>query len=164
MGHEIEKQIYQFLIDWYNSLPTEQQLWKKFDKNEFNEQKTAIYKAAHPDYGSVHCDIAFKTKNLIVLIEVENTHRPVESISKYWRLFAQTNWLKTENPTNIPMRYCIIFPPGSNSHKYQERIDQVKLIGQYLATKYEPFEFKNLELREDNKDILIYKLNELVNL
>lgn len=74
-------------------------------------------------------DHAYFFDDLIVVIEYENTKRPVESISKYWWLFENTGW----RTLNLRMQ-CLVFLLRADLNKI--RAESVKILGTELATKY----------------------------
>lgn len=80
------------------------------------------------NYRIVPDDRFYKDKEMI-LIEYENTKRPVESISKYWWLLKNTNWLKEK----IKIKLFII---GLNEVHKGIRDESVEILGSELKSKF----------------------------
>lgn len=117
------------------------------------EDKQLVYKHNHYH---IRPDEAFLYNNNVIIIEYESTPRPVESISKYWWLLKNTNWL--ENKTKI--KYCIFV---LEDHNQNIRRETVIILGEELETKYqEYFEFNYLLPEKICSENIIEKLKNLL--
>ncbi len=74
-------------------------------------------------------DDNFEFRGGHLLIEYEDTKRPVESISKYWWLFYKTEWPQTNR--RIALVFFLV-----NLHVDQIRSESVNILGGELEKKF----------------------------
>ena len=79
-------------------------------------------------------DEAFYFEDKVILVEFESNKRMVESISKYWWLFRNTDWLK--NKIKLELHFVIL-----KSHDDQIREESVQILGNELAKQEANFKF-----------------------
>ncbi|CAN5702674.1 hypothetical protein BH20ACI4_BH20ACI4_10710 [soil metagenome] len=100
-------------------------------------------------------DEAFYYQDNILLVENENNKRPVESISKYFWLFKNTNWLVTGLRIKLLLT---INKEGINAI----RTETIQILGNELTEKYpSEFDFCFIEFNDLNEETLISKLEIL---
>src|SRR5690606_6249239 len=77
---------------------------------------------------SIRPDEYFLFDNIIV-VEYENTKRPVESISKYWWLFHKTDWLS--NNIEMSLIFISVYPKANRIRK-----ESILILGKELESKF----------------------------
>jgi hypothetical protein len=103
-------------------------------------------------------DDAFYQKDCVIAIEYESNKRPVESISKYFWLFENTDWLK--NTVTIHLLFIITNPDLSK--KYEIRLKSIQILGNHLQNMYpKNFKFRYLDYSEINHQNITTRLNDL---
>lgn len=96
-----------------------------------SEQNLVLDGQSYP----VRPDDTYYLADTVIAIEYEDTKRPVESITKYWWLLMNTNWLSHNKKLK-----CAIFPLRTDFVK--SRIEVIPILGSELANKYpDSFEF-----------------------
>ena len=102
-------------------------------------------------------DDRFYSDKEMILIEYENTKRPVESISKYWWLFINTKWLNEK----IRIKLFII---GLNDNHKGIRDESIEILGLELKLKFpESFDFYYIPWNIVSKNEIIKTLNKITN-
>ena len=97
----------------------------------------------------------FKDSNEIILIEYENTKRPIESISKYWWLLERTNWLNEE----IKIQLLIL---GLYNKLNEIRNESIQILGSELKYKYsKDFDFFYIPWKNVSELEIIKKLDKM---
>ena len=134
-----------------------------YEDRKIDKIGDSIYKQSR-EKGSIKCDIFYKYPDKLIVIEIEQTKRPVESITKYWWLLESTDWYV--NYEGLKIQYLIIFRPFKYKDKWkmqmESRREQVKLIGTYLSEKYDFFNFNELTL--ENPELSKEDLNGFIYL
>ena len=102
-------------------------------------------------------DDAFYYQDNILLVEYENNARPVESISKYYWLFENTNWLKEALKIKLLLTINI-----ENINTI--RTETIQILGNELKAKYPlKFDFCFIEYNALNEETLVASLENLTN-
>lgn len=105
-------------------------------------------------------DDAFYFANKAFIMEYENNLRPVESISKYFWLFRQTDWLKE----NIKILMLITINNSTVEKEHRIRVESVRELGMVLKQLYpNNFDFIVLNYSELNSTNIIQSLDLLRN-
>jgi ribosomal protein S17E len=100
-------------------------------------------------------DDAFYYQDNILLVEYENNKRPVESISKYYWLFKNTNWLEA----GLKIKLLLTINKGRIN---AIRTETIKILGDELTEKYpSKFNFCFIEYNALNEETLISELENL---
>jgi hypothetical protein len=100
-------------------------------------------------------DDAYIYNDRVLIIEYENTKRPVESISKYWWLFEKNQWKSLQ----VKMCYCI-FLLGRDSNEI--RRESILILGRELSAKYpDLFFFYCLDQHEISETTIITFLEKV---
>lgn len=160
---------------WEKLLDTEKIIIQYIEQNyrDYAERKIdnfgdSIYKRSQKK-GSIKCDIFYEYPGKLIVIEIEQTKRPVESITKYWWLIEKTDWYKKYEGFNI--QYLIVFRPFKYKGKWkmqmESRREQVNLIGTYISEKYEFFNFNELtfenpKLSNDDLNVITKMLDQFL--
>lgn len=79
-------------------------------------------------------DEAFYFEDKVILIEFESNKRLVESISKYWWLFRDTDW--RNNQIKLELHFVIL-----KSHDDEIRERSVQILGEELSKQENGFKF-----------------------
>ena len=128
-----------------------------FEKLGLDHKDNQVLKIGANNYRIIPDDV-FIADAFLYLIEYENTKRPVESISKYWWLLQNTNWLDN----NLPIKLLFI---GLNETHDGIRSESVQILGQELSIKYPNlFSFFYLPwngVSESSLQALLGKITEL---
>lgn len=116
---------------------------------EYKNDKALNY--CGTNYG-LRPDESFLFANSYFLVEYENNNRPVESISKYFWLLKNTDWLTH----GISISLLIIITNVDLERKYKMRIESIEVLGIVLEELY-PGNFKfgflrNHEISKTNID------------
>jgi hypothetical protein len=74
-------------------------------------------------------DDTYIFNNKVIVVEYEDTKRPVESVSKYWWLFEKSPW----KSLNVKMD-CFVFLLRDDLNEI--RAESVAILGKELVTKY----------------------------
>jgi hypothetical protein len=100
-------------------------------------------------------DDAFYYTDKVLLFEYENNDRPVESISKYFWLFKNTNWLTN----NIKIKLLLtINSPGIN----EIRIQSIPILGNILSQQNpNNFDFHFLNYSQLTEENLLVELEKM---
>jgi hypothetical protein len=125
-----------------------------FDKYEHLHNKKLIVN--NSNYRIIPDDIFYYGKEMI-LIEYENTKRPVESISKYWWLLKNTKWLNEK----IKIKLFII---GLNDAHKGIRDESVEILGSELKLKFpENIDFYYIPWNKVSEIEIIKILSQITN-
>ncbi len=132
-----EKETRQIIIPYFEA-----------NKNFEHHKKGCMLRLNGNSY-QIKPDDAFYYADKVLLFEYENNKRPVESISKYFWLFENTNWLTN----NIKIKLLLTI----NKEKLGKdgiRTQSIKILGNILSQLYQDkfdFHFLNYdELTEEN--------------
>ncbi len=103
-------------------------------------------------------DDAFYHSDRVLLFEYENNKRPVESISKYFWLFNNTEWLKE----NIKIKLLLTINNQEVEAEYAIRTESIQILGKKLNQEYpNNFDFHFLNYSELTEENLLAKLAEM---
>lgn len=92
----------------------------------------------------------------IILIEYENTKRPVESISKYWWLLKKTDWLKKDKRIKL----LVI---GLNQAHKGIRDETLRILGSELELLFKDvFKFYYIPWNTVSEKEILKMLNKIV--
>jgi len=101
-------------------------------------------------------DDRFDWNDDIILIEYENTKRPVESISKYWWLFKNTDWLKKDKRIKL----LVI---GLNEAHKGIRDETLRILGSELELLFKnAFKFFYIPWNTVSEKEILKILNKIV--
>ena len=102
-------------------------------------------------------DDAFYYPDKVLLFEYENNARPVESISKYYWLLENTNWLKE----NIRIQFLITV---NNANLNNIRSESIQILGEGLNQQYpNNFDFHFLNYAELTEENILAELNKMTS-
>lgn len=99
-----------------------------FEKLGLVHKDNQVLKIGAKNYRIIPDDV-FIEGAFLYIVEYENTKRPVESISKYWWLFQNTDWLAN----NLSIKLLFI---GLNEAHDGIRGASVQILGRELSNKY----------------------------
>jgi hypothetical protein len=103
-------------------------------------------------------DDAFYFQDKVIIVEYENNLRPVESISKYFWLFKNTEWSKV----NFKMRLLLTINNKRLAEKYKIRTESIKILGAELQRQYPIlFDFYFLSFADLNQNKIFSELNKM---
>ena len=130
--------------------------------NSYFENNLSFFKHTHTrklvvnnsDYRIIPDD-RYYGDNEMIFIEYENNKRPVESISKYWWLLKNTEWLKEK----IKIQLLII---GLNEAHKGIRTESIQIIGSELKLKFpENIDFYYIPWDRVTKNEVLKVLNQI---
>jgi hypothetical protein len=101
-------------------------------------------------------DDAFYYQDNILLVEYENNKRPVESISKYYWLFKNTNWLEEALKINLLLTI-------NRENINTIRTETIQILGDELKAKCPlKFDFCFINYNDLNEETLIAHLQRMI--
>lgn len=131
-----------------------------FDSSMYIEYRCNKELIANDRKYRIRPDDAFYFTNKAFIMEYENNLRPVESISKYFWLFRQTDWLKE----NIKILMLITINNSTVEKEHRIRVESVRELGMVLKQLYpNNFDFILLNYSELNSTNIIQSLDLLRN-
>lgn len=113
---------------------TENEFLQKLAIRGFENQSTRTFLTWKGNIYRIKPDEAFYFKDKIILIEFESNKRLVESISKFWWLYKDTDWPKHE--IEVELHFVIL-----KSHRSEIRERSVQILGEELSKQVKNFNF-----------------------